>query len=63
MVKTKKLISNETLNVEGSWIWDGLDESSTKANTGIYIIYVEIFELDGNVKKYKKTAVLASKFN
>ncbi len=59
----KKLVNNETVNVEGSWIWDGLDDGNAKANTGIYIIYVEIFELDGNVRKYKKTAVLASKFN
>ncbi len=59
----KKLISNQTLNTEGQWIWDGLDDSSTKAKTGIYILYFEIFELNGNVKKYKKTAVLASKFN
>ncbi len=59
----KKLISNETLNTEGAWVWDGLDQTNTKAKTGIYVIYVEVFELDGNVKKYKRTAVLASKFN
>jgi len=59
----KKLISNETLNVEGNWVWDGLDESNSKAITGVYILYFEIFELNGNVEKFKKTAVLASKFN
>ncbi|WP_017259571.1 lamin tail domain-containing protein [Pedobacter arcticus] len=59
----KKLISNETLNTEGQWVWDGLDQTNAKAKTGIYIIYVEVFELDGNVKSFKKTVALASKFN
>ncbi|HEX7367512.1 MAG TPA: hypothetical protein VF273_10475, partial [Pelobium sp.] len=59
----KKLASNETLNAEGYWLWDGLTENNTKATTGIYILYIEIYELNGTVKKYKKTAVLASKLN
>ena len=59
----KKLIRNETLSTEGEWIWDGLDEQNAKVKTGIYIIYAELFELNGNVKKYKKTAVVASKLN
>lgn len=59
----KKLIRNETLNAQGQWIWDGLDENNAKARTGIYILYIEILDLNGEVKKYKKTAVVASKFN
>lgn len=59
----KKLIRNETLNAEGQWIWDGLDETGMKVKTGIYIFYFEILDLDGTVKKTKKTGVVASKFN
>ncbi len=59
----KKLVRNQTLATEGEWIWDGLDDASQKAKTGIYIIYAELFDLDGNVKKYKRTAIIASKFN
>ncbi|MEO5910178.1 MAG: lamin tail domain-containing protein [Pelobium sp.] len=59
----KKLIRNETIATSGQWIWDGLDENNNKVKTGIYIIYAELFDLNGNVKKYKKTAVVASKFN
>lgn len=59
----KKLINNETLNMQGEWLWDGLDEKNQKSKTGIYVIYFEIFDLNGNVKKFKKTTVLASKFN
>ncbi len=59
----KKLIRNQTLATSGQWIWDGLDESNNKVKTGIYIIYAELFDLNGNIRKYKKTAVAASKFD
>ncbi|MBK0383193.1 lamin tail domain-containing protein [Pedobacter sp. SD-b] len=62
-VLIRKLIQNQTLATSGQWIWDGLDQTSQKAKTGIYIIYTEIFDLNGNVKKFKNTAVLAGKFN
>ncbi|MBI5218634.1 MAG: lamin tail domain-containing protein [Bacteroidia bacterium] len=57
----KKLISNELLATTGTFIWDGLDEGNNKAEIGIYLIYIEIFDLQGKVKKYKKTCVVASK--
>ena len=59
----KKLIRNETTAAKGEWIWDGLDENNAKVKTGIYIIYIKLFDLSGNIKKYKKTAVAASKFD
>ncbi|MBU1373561.1 MAG: lamin tail domain-containing protein [Bacteroidetes bacterium] len=58
----KKLVQNQTLATQGEWIWDGIDQDNNKAKTGIYIIYTELFDLNGNVKKYKKTAVSAAKF-
>ncbi len=59
----KKLVQNQTISTQGEWIWDGIDQNNNKAKTGIHIIYVELFDLDGNVKKYKRTAVSAAKFN
>ena len=59
----KKLIKNQTLSTAGELQWDGLDETGAmKAKTGIYIVYVELYNLDGDIKKFRKTAVLASKF-
>jgi len=57
----KYLIKNELLAVSGTFSWDGITELNNKANIGIYVIYVEIFNLEGNVKHYKKTAVLGGK--
>lgn len=57
----KNLVNNEYLGIEGSVNWDGIQNDNTKAAVGIYVIYIQLFDLNGNVKHYKKTAVLASK--
>ncbi|MCF8297480.1 MAG: lamin tail domain-containing protein [Saprospiraceae bacterium] len=57
----KYLIKNELLATEGTFSWDGITEENEKANIGIYIIYVEVFDLEGKVKHFKKTAVLGGK--
>jgi hypothetical protein len=54
------LANNLLLGIEGVITWDGLDEENQKAPVGIYVIYIEIFDLDGNVKQYKKAVVLAA---
>jgi hypothetical protein len=58
---TRLLIQNELLGTEGTFSWDGLTDDHRKASIGIYIIYFEVFDLDGNIKKYKKTAVLGGR--
>ena len=58
----KTLAKNELLGTKGSFSWDGIDENGQKALIGIYIAYVEVFDTLGNVKSYKKTAVLGGKF-
>lgn len=57
----RKLVNNEYLGTNGSVNWDGIQDDNTKAPIGIYVFYIQIFDLEGNVKKYKKTGVLASK--
>ncbi|MEZ5083766.1 MAG: lamin tail domain-containing protein [Bacteroidales bacterium] len=55
------LVQNEILGTVGTISWDGRTTDNQKANIGIYLIYFEVFDLNGNVKKYKRTAVLAGK--
>jgi len=57
----KKLVNNQYLGTEGIVNWDGTKDDNTKAAVGIYIVYITVFDLDGNVMKYKETSVLASK--
>ncbi len=56
-----KLISNKLLGVEGSFIWNGIDQYNQKVNIGIYIILFEVFDTEGNVTKYKEKCVVAGK--
>jgi hypothetical protein len=58
----KQLIKNELLGTKGGFIWDGIDDSNQKALIGIYIVYIEVFDMNGNTKSFKKTAVLGGKF-
>lgn len=55
----KDLVNNSILANQGSYKWDGTDNDNNRANIGIYIIYVELFDLNGNTQKFKKTCVLA----
>lgn len=55
---TKNLLLNELLGTSGTFSWDGINENNEKSAIGIYIIYIETFNLKGEVKKFKKTCVL-----
>jgi len=57
----RKLVNNELLGTEGVFTWDGISDDNQKAPIGIYIIYVEIFDLNSNSKRYKKTAVVGGR--
>ncbi len=59
----KRIANTKLLATEGEFSWDGLHENQTKARIGIYVIYFEVFNLQGVVKKTKKTCVLAGKLN
>jgi hypothetical protein len=58
----RKLVQNELLGTSGVISWDGITDGNEKANTGIYIVYFEVFDLKGNMKGYKRSTVLATKF-
>jgi hypothetical protein len=55
----RQLARNEMCGIEGYFTWDGMTESKTKAEIGIYVVYVEVFSLNGTTKAYKKPCVLA----
>ncbi|MCF8405752.1 MAG: lamin tail domain-containing protein [Bacteroidales bacterium] len=55
------LVNNEILGSNGIFSWDGRTQDNQKAPIGIYIIYFEGFDVNGNIKKYKKPVVLATK--
>ncbi|MDO9255500.1 MAG: lamin tail domain-containing protein [Bacteroidales bacterium] len=57
----RNLVNHELCGTSGAFAWDGITNDRTKAMIGRYIVFVEIFDMDGNVKKYKKGTVLGGK--
>ena len=57
----RQLIPKTLCGVSGSFSWDGVTDEHETAPEGIYIIYLEIMDIKGNVKHIKKTTVLALK--
>lgn len=58
----KNLVRNGTLALSGYWNWDGLDDKGNKLSIGTYVIFTEIFNLQGKKKQFKNTVVVARKF-
>jgi len=57
----RNLVRNGTLGLKGYWNWDGLDDKGNKLPVGSYIIFTEIFNLQGKKEKFKNVVVLARK--
>jgi len=57
--QVRTLLRSELLGSEGVFKWDGANDEGTKARTGIYILWIELFHPDGQVERVKKTCVLA----
>ncbi|MFK7933522.1 MAG: lamin tail domain-containing protein [Saprospiraceae bacterium] len=58
----KTLLNNESLATEGFIKWDGSNDAEVtqRARLGIYIIYAQLFDTNGNVVEYKETCALAA---
>ena len=59
----KNLVSNELLGAEGNFKWDGDTDTGKKARLGIYIVWIEYFNPEGEVNRLKKTCVIAGRLN
>lgn len=59
----RNLVKNGTLGLKGYWNWDGLDDKGNKLPVGSYVIFTEIFNLQGKKEKFKNVVVLARKLN
>lgn len=57
--EVRKLMENVLLGTEGAISWDGLLAGGDKGRMGPYIVVLEVFDLDGNVEKYRRTVTLA----
>ena len=57
-VEIYRLANNLALGTSGQLRWDGADSQNRRVNSGIYIVYIEYFNLSGRVNREKKTCVV-----
>jgi hypothetical protein len=57
----KTIANNETLGFEGFYRWDGDRDDGGKARLGYYIVWFEVFDLNGNVRTFRKRVIVAGK--
>lgn len=58
----RELCQNAVWGNEGFYLWDGTNANGAKVRPGIYIIWTEIFDLQGKVEQIKKTVVVGTRF-
>ena len=59
----KYLARNSLLGNNGHWNWDGTDNKGQLLPIGIYIIQIELFNLNGNKQKFRNAVVLAKRLS
>ena len=55
----KNLLNNQMIGNSGSTNWDGTSEEGLQLNTGMYIVWMEVFSEDGDAEHFKKVVVLS----
>jgi hypothetical protein len=58
----KELIDAEYLPQSGFIRWEGTSDSREEVRSGAYIIYFQIFDLEGQIKTFKERVVVATQF-
>jgi len=57
----RHLVRNGICGTQGFYKWDGLDENGQPLRMGIYVMFAEVFNLQGKTKQFKKAVVLAKR--
>jgi hypothetical protein len=58
--KVFQLATNQLLSTEGMFSWDGRNDKGKNVNTGVYIIYFEMFNPQTGVRKQSKMPIVVS---
>jgi hypothetical protein len=59
----RRLLQSGLLGNRSDIVWDGLGENKQRLPVGIYIIFTEIFDVQGRTKRWKLPVVVARKLN
>jgi hypothetical protein len=57
----RHLVKGELVGKEGSFVWNGLDRRGNRVPLGMYVLVVEVFDLEGTVRRYRHAVAVASR--
>ncbi len=60
--QVRTLTRNETLVTSGVIRWDGTNDRGEKVRIGYYLIYLEVFDLSGNVTRQQLKVAVTGRF-
>lgn len=56
------LTQNELLGNGSTWKWNGLNQDNELVNIGIYIVFIEVTNVNGTVNRFKEKVVVGARF-
>jgi hypothetical protein len=59
--QVKFLVKNQLQAQEGSWLWDGRNESGQKLGIGVYVVLVEVFDQEGQTIRFKEACSITDR--
>lgn len=57
----KKIAQNFPVGRKGEFIWNGKTDYNRKAPVGAYVIYAEIYNMSGDIEKFKICSIIAER--
>ena len=58
----KDICQNAILGNSGIYTWDGTDQTGRRVRPGYYVVWIELFDLNGNIQQIKKTVAVGTNF-
>ncbi|WP_299578920.1 gliding motility-associated C-terminal domain-containing protein [uncultured Sunxiuqinia sp.] len=55
------LVQNEPAGSQGEWIWNGELQNGSKSPLGIYIVWLEVHDQNGNTHQFKKACSITDR--
>lgn len=57
----RHLVKSRLVEQEGAVSWDGTNEGGSRVAVGVYVVYGEIFDMEGTTQHFKEAVVVATR--
>ena len=57
----RNLVNCQNIATHNKFIWNGSDENGKPVPAGIYVVFIEVFDTQGDIKRFKKAVVVCKK--